>query len=106
MAGSWPRPASTLENCRWGNMTDRFDQLAEVFARDKERLKKDYAFSVAVADLVRMHFPEKLAELANGWHQLSIHVRADEGLVQAAMPRLAWAEAANLAPANASAEDA
>jgi len=87
-------------------MTDRFDQLAEVFARDKERLKKDYAFSVAVAHLVRMHFPEKLAELANGWHQLSIHVRADEGLVQAAMPRLAWAEAANLAPANASAEDA
>jgi hypothetical protein len=79
-------------------MADKFDQLAEVFARDKERLKKDYAFSVAVANLVQMHFPEKLAELAHGWHKLSIHVRADEGLVKAAVPRLARADKADGSP--------
>jgi hypothetical protein len=70
-------------------MSDKFDHLADVFTRDKERLKQDYAFSVAVANLVQVHFPEKLADLANGWHKLSIHVRADEGLVKAAVPRLA-----------------
>jgi hypothetical protein len=79
-------------------MSNKSDHLIDVFERDRERLKKDYAFSVAVAGLVQKHFPEKLAELANGWHKLSIHVRADEGLVQAAVPRLARADNADGSP--------